>query len=453
MSNSLDKLLETAQTIVDQARSAGADVAEALGHQHQELSVNVRFGKTEQVEEAGSSAIGLRVIKNGCSSTTFTSDFSSEGLKALVEDALALAQLSESDPLSLPPDSDLLEKNPPDLDLYDEQVGKLDAAEAIQMAIEAETAALEADKRITNSRNVSVSRINGATALVTSDGFSHGYQNSYASCVVQPIADDADGKKQIGAYWDARRHLSDLQKPQEIGKEAALRTIQKLGSKKINTQELPVVFSPEAGQALLSLLCGCIQGNAIYQRQSYLADMEQKLIANSNIQIIDDPTIKRAPGSRPFDGEGLPSTRLEVIQDGILRSFLLDTYSARKLNKKSTGNATRSVGGRPSVGASNFILQPGSSTPDAIIQDVKLGLYVTSMMGFGFNAVTGDFSRGAEGFLIENGQKTQPVGEITISLNFLQLWQSIDAIANDLNLKSKISCPTFRVPKMTIAGN
>jgi PmbA protein len=215
---------------------------------------------------------------------------------------------------------------------------------------------------------------------------------------------------------------------------------------------MPVVFSPEAGRALLSLVCGCVSGSAVYKRQSYLADQEGERVASPLVSVLDDPLLPRAPGSRPFDGEGLPSRRNSVISEGRLESFLLDTYSARKLGKTSTGSAARGVGGRPSVAPTNFHLLPGERAPEDIIGEVKRGLYVTSTMGFGFNAVTGDFSRGAEGFLIEDGQLGMPVSEVTISLGFTDLWPRVDAVGRDLDPKASVASPTFRVARMMVAG-
>lgn len=451
-SNDVGRLLELAQDVVHRAQTAGADVAEALTRTSRDLSVKVRLGEPELVEEAGSSALGLRVLKDGRSATTSTSDLREEGLAALVRDALELVEFSEADPLSNPPPASEQVSAPADLDLYDPELEHFDGEAARELALAAEAASRGLDPRITNSEGATAGRTVGAMAMATSDGFAQGYRSSYLSLVVQPLADDADGKKRVGFHWDARRHRSSLATPEFVGEEAARRTLAKLGAQKIPTEEMPVVFSPEAGRALLSLICGCVTGSAVYKRQSYLADAEGDTIASPLVNIVDDALIRRGPASRPFDGEGLPSRRNDVITNGVLRSFLLDTYSARKLNLKSTGSAARGVGGRPSPSPTNFHLLPGERTPEDIIGEVKRGLYVTSMMGFGFNSVTGDFSRGAEGFLIENGKQTVPVGEITIGLGFKELWPRVDAVGNDLDAKAGIAAPTFRVSKMTVAG-
>jgi PmbA protein len=447
-----ERMLEIATRVAEQAKARGADVAEALARTSRDLSAKVRLGEPELVEEAGSSAIGLRVLKGGRSATTSTSHLGPEGLAALVGDALELAELAEPDPISGPPDPSELETSPPELDLYDPALEGFDGAAARELALAGEAAARELDPRITNSEGASAGRTVGAVAFATSDGFAHAFRSSYVSLVVQPLADDEGGKKRGGFHWDARRFRSALAEPGEIGREAARRTLAKLGARKIPTEEMPVVFSPEAGRALLSLVCGCVSGSAVYKRQSYLADQEGERVASPLVSVLDDPLLPRAPGSRPFDGEGLPSRRNSVISEGRLETFLLDTYSARKLGKTSTGSAARGVGGRPSVAPTNFHLLPGERAPEDIIGEVKRGLYVTSTMGFGFNAVTGDFSRGAEGFLIEDGQLGMPVSEVTISLGFTDLWPRVDAVGRDLDPKASVASPTFRVARMMVAG-
>lgn len=445
-------LLDLAQEVVDRAKKAGADVAEALVARGSELSAKIRMGEPELIEEAGSAAVGLRVIKNGRAATTHTSDPTDAGLATLVADAVELADLSEPDEMALPPDPEALAKSFPELDLFDPEGGGVDAAKATALALAAEKAAREHDARITNSEGATYGRNRGGRALVTSGGFAGAYEGSYQSLHVAPVADDADGKKRNGFHWDARRYLSDMMDPAAVGQEAARRTVAKLGAKKVPTTQVPVVFDPDAGRALLSLFFSCASGGAIYKRASYLVGRTGDRVASDLVNLVDDPLIPRAPGSRPFDGEGLGSRRNVVVEQGILRTYLLDTYSARKLNLESTGSAARGVGGRPSVAPTNFHLLAGEASPEQIISEVKDGLYVTSMMGFGFNAVTGDFSRGAEGFWIENGKRTFPVGEVTISLNLDDLLKTIDAVGDDLDAKTRYACPTFRVASMTVAG-
>ena len=448
----VEKLTELAAQIVDRARDAGADVAEVVARQGADLTARVRKGAPELVKEAAPRAIGMRVIVGGKSASTYTTDTTESGIATLIADAIELASLSQPDPFNEPPDASLLATEVPDLDLFDASGSSLDAAAAIAAAIEGEAAALEYDERITNSEGATFSRSTGARAMVTSGGFSGGYRSSSYSLVVNPVGSVGDDKMQTGYYWDSRRYLADLEGAKSIGAEAARRTIDKLGAKKVPSCEVPVIFDPDAGRALLSLLFSCVNGHAIYRTQSYLCGREGDSIASDIVTIVDDPLLVRGPGSRPFDGEGLPSRKNVVVDGGVLKTYLLDTYSARKLDKASTGSATRGTGGTPSVGPTNFHLLRGDRAPEDILKETAEGLYVTGMMGFGFNAVTGDFSRGAEGFWIEKGEKVKPVGEITISLNFNELWSSIDAIGDDLVAKAGMATPTFRVRRMTVAG-
>ncbi len=450
----LQTLIQRAERVVDDAMKRGADVAEVLARDGRELSVKVRLGERELVEEAGSSALGLRVMKEGRGAITYTSDVTDTGLSRVVADALELAALSEPDAEAAPPDpSDLMRDEPRDLELFDPTGAEIDGAQATEFALSGEQAARDFDPKITNSDGATYGRVWGASALVTSGGFRGAYQGTYQSLVVSPIADDADAKKRAGFYWDARRHVSAMADPKAVGEEAARRTLAKLGARKVPTCEVPVVFDPDAGRALLGLLFSCISGGAIYRRTSYLVGALGESIGSELIDIVDDPLLLRAPGSRPYDGEGLQSRRNVVVDGGVLRTYLLDTYSARKLGLSSTASAARGIAGRPSPSSTNFHLLPKDTPAASIVGEVGSGLYVTNMMGFGFNPTTGDFSRGAEGFWIRDGNKAEPVGEITVSANFKDLWRHIDAVGNDLDPKTGVACPTFRVSRMTVAGS
>jgi PmbA protein len=450
----IDGLFDLADRVVERARKAGADVAEASAREGSHLSVKVRLGEPELVEEAGSRSLGLRVMVGQQVAVTYTSDLSPSGCDRLVEDALELAKLSQPDPFAGPPDASLLsrEEEHVDLDTFDPEVDRIDAAVALRLAIAAEKAARGADPRITNSEGATFGRATGASALVTSGGFRGRSRGSYVSLVVQPVADDEDGKKRSGHHWSAKRHLAELDRAEEVGVEAARRTLAKLGARKIDTQELPVVFDPDAARSILGLLASCVVGGSIWRRSSYLLDRLGTEVASDLVTIVDDPLIRRAPGSRPYDGEGLLSRQNVLVDRGTLRTYLLDSYSGRKLGMESTASASRGSSGGVGVSTTNLILKPGELTKDALLASTERALYVTDMMGFGFNAVTGDFSRGASGFLIENGERVHPVSEVTISLNLDEILRRIDAVADDLDLRSSTASPTFRVSRMTIAG-
>jgi PmbA protein len=447
-----NELRDIAERVTEKARKAGADAAEVVVRDGSELSVKVRLGEPELVQEASSRALGLRVFRDLRAATSYTSDFSEAGIDRFVRDAVEAAQLSEPDPLHTLPEEHADKGSLPELELWDERTLSIDAAAALNEAKRCEDAARQADSRITSSEGASYSRVAGASAFASSNGFSGVYRGTYASLYVEPICDDADGKKRNGYWWTAARHLAGLEGAEAVGLEAARRTVAKLGSQKPDTCEVPVVFDPDAGRQLLDAFASVISGGAIWRRSSYLLGRENSRVASELVTIVDDPLIPRAPGSRPFDGDGLATRKNVIVEGGMLRTYLLDTYSARKLGKKSTGSAARAVGSSPHPSTSNFILQAGGRAPEDIVRSTPRGLYVTSLMGFGFNPVTGDFSKGVEGFWIENGEKTFPVGEGTLSANFDKLWQSIDAVGTDLILRASTACPTFRVASMTVAG-
>jgi PmbA protein len=450
----VDGLTELAASVVERARKAGADVAEASVSEGRHLSAKVRLGKPELLEEAGSRSLGLRVMRGQQVAVTSTSDLTPAGLARIVQDALELADLSQPDPAAGPPDASALSrvKDHAELDLFDESVDSIDGAQALAMAVRAEQSALSRDPRLNNSEGASVSRQSGASVLYTSGGFCASMRGTYVSIVVNPVADDDNGKKRSGYYWSARRHLDELEAPEEVGEEAARRTLAKLGSRKLETQELAVIFDPDSARSMLGLLAGCLTGGSVWRKSSYLAEREGDRIASDLVTVVDDPLLRRAPGSRPFDGEGLLSRRNVVVNGGKLEQFLLDTYSGRKLGKPSTGSASRGSGGGIGASTSNFFLQPGQQSAEQLLRNTDRALYVTDMMGFGFNAVTGDFSRGAAGFFVEKGERIFPVSEVTISLNLDDLLKRIDAVADDLDYRTAISAPTFRVSSMILAG-
>jgi PmbA protein len=449
----LGELLELGDRIVAMAKGGGATVAECLLRSGAELSARVRLGKPELVEEAGHRSAGLRVMKGKQVATTSTSDLTETGIQRFVSDALELVELAQEDAFAGPADEPLCDPAAqPDLDLFDPKGGGVDAAQAIATAKVGEQAALEYDKRIANSEGATFSRTAGGAALVLSSGFRAAYNGSYQSLSVVPVAEDEGGKKRRGYYWTAKRFLDELEGAKAVGEEAARRTLRKLGARSVATGEFPVVFDPDAARSILGMLAGCLMGSTIWRKSSYLVGREGTKIASELVNVIDDPLIKRAPGSRPYDGEGLASRKNVVVEKGILKTYLCDSYSARKLGRKSTGNASRGGAAGVSCSTTNFILEPGTDSNEAIVKGTKSGLYVTEMMGFGFNAVTGDFSRGAAGFWIENGELAFPVSEVTISLNVDQLYQRIDAVGSDLDLRTATASPTFRVGRMTVAG-
>lgn len=449
----VQELVSLASSVAERAVAAGADDAEVIVRAGNELTAKVRLGEPELVQEADSQAVGLRVFKDGRAAVTYTSDTRVGPLDALIAETVALAAEAEPDDLNRLPEPELLATEVPELELYDDAALGVDAAEGLRRAIAGEKAAMDFDERVTNSEGATWSRVLGGVAFANSGGFAGGYRGSYQSLYVEPVCDDEGGKKRNGYWWTAGRFLAELDSPEAVGREAARRTLATLGARKIDTGEMPVVFDPEAGRALVGTLLGVANGAAFYRKSSYLLEREGTQVASDLVTIVDDPRIVRAPGSRPFDGDGLPTRKNVVVDRGALETVLCDVYSARKLGRASTGSAGRGVGGTPSPTSSNLIMAAGDSTRDALVSSTERGLYVTSMMGFGFNPVTGDFSRGAAGFVIERGELAQPVSEVTISANFDDLWKRVDCVADDLELRTSTACPTFRVSSMIVAGN
>jgi len=442
---------EWAEEMLSYARTAGADAAEVLVRDGSELEVKVRLGEPELVKDAGSRALGLRVLRDRRVAVACTSDFAPAAMRQFARDSVDLCSLAEPDPLADLPERHEMARTVPDLDLWDEAAPSLDAAQAMRLARQAEQAALQFDRRVTNSEGAICSRVMGATAFASSAGFSGGYRGTSLSLVVAPVCDDADGKKRNGHYWTAARFRSGLLDAEAVGLEAARRTLAKLGSRKMATCRVPAVFAPEAARSLLGQLAGVVSGGAVWRKSSYLAAREGTAVASPLVTVVDDPLRPRAPGSRPFDGEGLAARPNLVVSEGVLRTFLCDVYSARKLGRGSTGSAGRGLGGGPHVSTSNFVLLAGKTAP-AELERLPQGLYVTDLMGFGFNPVTGDWSQGANGFWIENGSRTHPVSEITIAIDFDDLWKGIDGVGNDLDTRGSVQSPTLRVSRVTVAG-
>jgi PmbA protein len=285
-----------------------------------------------------------------------------------------------------------------------------------------------------------------------SEGFSGEYRGSTFGGSVSPVA-RLNGSMQRDYWYSSNRKFSRLESPQAIGRKAAQRVLRRLGARKVTTCECPIVFDPEMAASLLRSLASAISGYALYKGASFLVGKLDSQVASELVTVIDDGTIPGALGSRPFDGEGLPIRKKVIVENGHLKSFLLDTYSGKKLGMRSTGNASRSVGDPPGVSPTNFFLQPGSYSPEDIIRSVSDGFYVTELIGFGVNMVTGDYSRGAAGVWIENGELAYPVEEVTIAGNLKEIFQNIEMVGNDLELRGRIAAPTIKIARMTVGGD
>jgi PmbA protein len=440
------------QDLLRTAHQRGATAGDALLVDNESFEVQVRLGEVEKVQQSHQKRLGLRLFFGHRSATTSTSDLSEASLRQLLDDTCALAQAMAEDPQSGLPEPGETIATMPDLQLWDDAIAQFPVEERTSMAREAEQAALHYDSRITNSEGGEYGSSQSHVLYANSHGFVGQYRAGSASLSVSPIASDASGMQ--SDYWYATgRQLRQLQTPAAIGQEAARRALRRLGARKVATQKVPVVFDPSTAASLLGHVCSAVSGSALYRGASFLLDCLEQGVAPEMVTIYDDGTLPGALGSKPFDGEGIPTRRTTVVERGVLRSYLLDTYTARKLGLRSTGNAARSAGEPPSVSPTNFYLVPGPYTPEEIIASVPCGLYVTSLIGFGVNQVTGDYSRGAAGLWIDNGALSYPVEEITIAGNLRQMLADIEMIGNDLDMRRRITAPTLKIRTMTVAGD
>jgi len=434
------------------AKRGGATEADVIIADGDNLSVQVRLGAVDRLTKAREKRLGLRVFVGKRSASTSTSDFSPASLEQLVQQTCTLARAVVEDPMSGLPDADLMAREQPDLDLYDPT--KLETDRQIELAKRAEAAALSADERVTNSEGADFDSSSGRVVLANSHGFTGEYRSSSFSLSVSPVATDPQtGGMQRDSWYAVDRKFGKLQSPESVGIEAAKRTVRRLGARKVGTKRVPVVFDQEMAGSLLGNLCGALSGYALYKGASFLMGQLGKSLAPEFVTVYDDGRMVGGLGSRPFDGEGLPTRKNIVLERGVLRSYVLDSYSGRKLGLPSTGNASRSVGESPSVGPTNFYMVPGTRSVQDIVGSVKDGLYVTELIGFGINMVTGDYSRGASGYWIENGELAYPVEEITIAGNLKQMYRDIELVGNDLVFRGRIACPTLKISEMMVAGN
>jgi PmbA protein len=444
--------VQLASDVLAMARKGGATEADVVIADGESLAVQVRLGAVDRLSKAREKRLGVRIFVGKRSATTSTSDFSSDSLRRLVTETCTLAKAVVEDPMSGLPAAEQMAIEQPDLDLYDET--KLETDKQIELAKRAEAAALATDERITNSEGADFDSSSGRVVLANSHGFVGEYRSSSYSLAVSPVAvDPVSGAMQRDAWYEVQRKFRKMDKPESIGMEAARRAVRRLGARKVDTKRVPVVFDQETAGSLLGNLCSAVSGYSLYKGASFLTGQLGKQLGSEGVTVYDDGRMVGGLGSRPFDGEGLATRKNTIVEQGILKSYLLDTYSGKKLGLPSTGNASRSVGESPSVGPTNFYLVPGTQSPADIIKTVKDGLYVTELIGFGINMVTGDYSRGAAGFWIVNGELAYPVEEITIAGNLKQMFKDIEMIGNDLVFRGRIASPTIKISEMMVAGN
>ena len=447
----MDISIEKAQELLEKAKKKGATEGDIIIVEGKSSSVQVRFSTIDKITDSNYKTLGLRLFFGKRSAVTSTSDLSPESLEKLIADTSSIARLTSPDDFGgLPlPQYGMKSK---ELDIYDEYFPQVSLEDMLSLSREAEAAAFKYDKRVTNSEG-GYSNKRATRIIYANTNNSYGtYETSIFTVSVTPIA-TTNGCMQRDNWYSTKRRFSELEDPAEIGKEAAKRTVRRLGAKKIHTQQAPVVFDPETASSLLGNLCMALSGYSIYKGASFLVGMLNKQISTPAVTIYDDGTMPWGIGSKPFDAEGITTRKTTVVERGILTSYLLDSYSARKLNLTTTGNASRSPGDPPVAAPTNFYLSPGNYSPSEIIKTVKSGLYVTELIGFGYNPVTGDYSRGVSGVWIENGELTYPVEEITIAGNLKDMLLQIEMVGNDLDFRQKICSPTIKISRITIAGH
>ena len=445
--------LDIARRIVEMARSAGAEQCDALVRTYDESTVSVRLSEVERLIEASSRAVGLRVINQKRTATCSTSDFSDASLRELARNAVELANISEPDEHAGLPDPAQFSRATADaLQLFDERLQSLSVDEKKAMALACEGAAFATDSRISNSDGATFSSHSGRVALANSLGFGGQYAMTGVSLAVEVMADDSEGKKRNASWFSSERLLHRLLDPAEIGRIAAQRAVATIGARKVETKRVPVVFEPLVAARLAGTIVGCATGSSLYRGATFLASRKGDTIGSPLVTITDNPLLPARSGTRPFDGEGVAVSSRPIFDHGVFSAFLFDTYTGRQTANPTTGSAHRGVESTPAPGPSNLIWEPGAVSAEQIIAGVADGFYVTDLMGFGFNPATGDFSRGAAGFWIENGEIAFPVTEVNISGRMDQMLANVDAVGNDLTWFGSMAAPTIRLSEMMVSG-
>jgi len=444
-------LRDVAAHAIECARRAGATACDALVLEHEASSSTVRLREVETVKLSRERRLGLRCFAGQASAVASTADLGPDAVERFAADVVAMAKVVAPDPTAGLPPAALLARDEPELAIADEAGLAIPPEERVERARRCEAAALESDPRIANSEGAEFSLRSSLVAYASSAGFAGRYRGTAFSLWAAPIASE-NGAMQRDAWYDARRALDRLTAPEEIGRKAAQRALRRLGARPVKTQEVPVVFDPDTAASLIGHVASAVCGGALYRRASFLLDRLGEEIASPLLTLVDDGRLPSGLASRPFDGEGVATRRTVVVERGVLRSYLLDTYAAAKLGLASTGNAARSIGDVPAAAPTNFHLPAGEWTPEEIVRSIRNGLYVTSLSGFGVNGVTGDYSRGAAGLWIENGELAYPVEEITIAGNLLQMLRDVEMVGNDLTFRSSVAAPTIKLARLTVGG-
>jgi PmbA protein len=441
-----------AAELVSALKKQGADAADVYIVSSSGFNTTVRLGKIERLQQSTSKGLGMRVIKNGAMANTYTTDFTEKAVQDLARETMEIVKVSNADKHNGLAPKELLGVYEGKLMLFDESMAKLSPEKKIEMAKAAEDAGLKFDKRITNGRGTSWNDSRTQITLANSDNFVGQYQMTSASISVNLLAEE-NGVKQTDGWFTFGRYFNKLESPKSVGEEAARRAVRKLGGRKVKSQAVPVVVDPQVASGFVGMIFGAASGGSVYRRSSFLIDKIGQEVGSPLVTIVDDATMSDGIASRPFDAEGVKTSQVTILEKGVLKSYVCDSYSARRLNLKPTGNATRGYQSTPGVGGSNLYLKNGTTDPKEIVKSVKNGLYLTDFFGSGVNNVTGDFSQGASGFWIENGEITYPVQEITIAGNVLKALKDVQMVGNDLSFKlGSTASPTLLISELTVGG-
>jgi PmbA protein len=449
----MSEAVQIARRLVEQAQAAGAQEAEAFVQDGRQLQVTVNGGHVDFLKEAHTRGGGLRVFVDHKLGFVFSSDFRPEAVQGLAERAVTLARFGLADEhAGLPPAAWLARGDAPDLDLHDAAIAKLATDKRIAMALAMEKAALGVDKRIQRTQGCGITSFVGGTALANSLGAALEYPSTSISMFVTALAEDAGGKQQGWGEGGTWRHLGQLPDPEALGQKAGGEALRRLGPRKVESQQVPVVMHPDIVESWLGRVAGAFSGEEVLKKTSYLHDKLGQSIAAPGVTLVNDGRRKGGPGSEPFDGEGVATQRTVLIDGGVCKSFLYDSYNARKAGVQPTGSAQRGYASVPSIGTHNLFLEPGTSSLEEMIAGVQRGFFYIDSGAFGYNPTTGDYSFQASGFWIENGAIAYPVDEITVASTTLEMLRGIDAIGRDIEWRGSTSCPPIRIAEMTVGG-
>ncbi|KAK1548399.1 hypothetical protein Q3G72_009761 [Acer saccharum] len=449
---SCEPLFDAAQAALQLAKAHGAQQADVMVNRATDFEVKVCDGHITTLSQAKTKGLGLRVFVDGRLGFCTTSDLTPDNLAQAVLRATQMAKQAAFDPHH---GLAAIQPNPPHkqgpLDVFDPAVAALSVEDKITWAHALESAARQSDARVRKFRDSGVSTSIGEQVLVTSEGASHYLKGTDISLWCTPVA-EADGQLQTEFWYDSQTHLADLEPVDSIGRTAGLRAARMLGARPVKSQRAAVIFEPLMAAGLLSGMLGALDGDMVYKKSSFLGDKLNTRIAAPGLTLVDDPLVARGVASTPFDGEGLATTRKNLVEHGVLKTFMYDSYTARKAGVSPTANARRSFSSMPHAGAFNFYAEPGPDEPDEILRSAPRALIITRGLGQGLNTVTGEYSRGANGLWVEQGEIVHPVQEVTIAGDYLTMLANIDRIGRDVRRRGSTGAPTLRIQDMMVSG-